>query len=99
MINQLDIFQEIRFNGPDYVPELDDVRLTGQILRVYELMKDARWRSLDDIARATGDPHASISAQLRHLRKERFGGHEVNKKRAGDEKSGLFIYQLVVKID
>ena len=58
-----------RFDGPDYVPKRDDVRLSGQIKRVYELLLDGRWRTLQEIADATGDPHASISAQLRHLRK------------------------------
>lgn len=32
----------------------------------------------------TGDPEASISAQLRHLRKHRFGGHDVQKRRRND---------------
>lgn len=60
---------EVRFDGSDYRPALDDARLAGQILRIFELMKDGAWRTLGEIAAATGDPQASISAQLRHLRK------------------------------
>lgn len=82
-----------RFNGPDYVPSRDDARLTGQILRVFTLMKDGQFRTLQAIADATGDPHASISAQLRHLRKRRFGGHTVEREHVG---GGLFRYRLVV---
>lgn len=86
-----------RFNGSDYEPELDDIRLAGQMLRIWCLMKDEKWRTLGDIEEATGDPQASISAQLRHLRKKRFGEHTVLKQRVlGKEKSGLFEYQLII---
>lgn len=83
---------EPHFNGADYTPERDWGRLTTQIGRVYASMKDGRWRTLREIADATGDPEASISAQLRHLRKERFGAHTVNRKHI---KAGLYKYQLV----
>ena len=85
---------EPHFNGPEYVPERDFVRLTGQCARVFDLMKDGHWRTLDQISQATGDPHASVSAQLRHLRKDRFGGHEVNRRHLH---GGLFQYQLIAK--
>ena len=90
-------FAHSRFNGSDYVPEKDDVRLRGQIARVYELMKDGQWRTLAEIAEDTGDPPASISAQLRHLRKKRFGEHTVNKRARGEREAGLFEYQLEEK--
>jgi hypothetical protein len=87
---------DARFNGPEYVPALDDKRLTGQILRVFTLMRDGEWRTLDEIAASTGDPHASISAQLRHLRKARFGGHVVNRRPRGERCHGLYEYSLKV---
>ena len=62
-----------KFNGAVYDPDYDDARLTKQIGRVYDCMKDGKWRTLQEISNITGDPVASISAQLRHLRKERFG--------------------------
>jgi len=37
-------------------------------------MIDGTWRSLSDIREALGYPEASISAQLRHLKKGKFGG-------------------------
>jgi len=83
------------FDGPDYEPENDKARLSKQIQRVFAAMIDEKWRTLDEIARKTGDPAASVSAQLRHLRKPKFGGHTVNKKRSGDRKNGLFVYQLI----
>ena len=87
---------EPHFNGPDYIPKSDFERLSGQICRIYHLMKDGKWRTLTDIQNETKDPQASISAQLRHLRKERFGSHTINKQRVGDEKQGLFEYQLII---
>ena len=92
---QLDIFNTPRFNGSDYSPEYDDARLTGQLRRVYSLMIDGVWRTLQDISLATGDPQASASAQLRNLRKSRFGAHTVNKRSRGDRERGLFEYQLI----
>lgn len=85
---------EPHFNGPEYDPELDFARLTGQIKRVFDCMVDGEWRTLSEISIVTGDPEASISAQLRHLRKDRFGGHTVIKRRRGNPSFGLFEYQL-----
>lgn len=86
-----------RFNGAGYSSDHDDERLTGQIKRVYSLMADGVWRTLQEIADATGDPHASISAQLRHLRKKRFGGFNVEKRPRGNRSHGLWEYLLEAK--
>ena len=81
----------IAFNGSDYQPARDDFRLSGQILRVYSYMSDHDWHTLKDIAEATGDPESSVSAQLRHLRKKRFGSHQIDKVYI---KNGLYKYKL-----
>ena len=90
----MDKKDETYFEGSDYSKSLDKKRLTGQILRVFHVMKDGKFRSLKEIETMLGDPQASISAQLRNLRKDRFGGYNVNKRRRGDRTSGLFEYQL-----
>jgi hypothetical protein len=41
------------------------------------------WLTLGEIAEATQFAEASISAQLRHLRKPRHGEHRVEKRRRG----------------
>ena len=87
----MSIYKEM-FNGSDYVPKRDDVRLSGQIERVYNVMRDGLPRTLRQIANATGDPEASISAQLRHLKKERFGAYRVEKENKG---GGLYEYKLL----
>lgn len=96
MSDLIDLMQEpVRFNGSDYDPALDNDRLKKQIGRVYSCMIDGRWRTLSEIETVTGDPQSSISAQLRHLRKDRFGSYVVNKQRRGERKHGLFEYQLL----
>lgn len=84
---------EFRFDGADYTPERDNARLTGQILRVWEVMKDGQWRTLRQIADITKDPEASISAQLRHLRKTRFGAHQVEREYIDN---GIYKYRLII---
>ena len=86
----------MRFDGPDIDPKLDGARLERQHERIRDLMlKDGAWRTLDEIAAATGDPVASVSAQLRHLRKAKFGSYRVLKRRRGAPSSGLFEYQVL----
>jgi len=91
-----DVKESPDFDGHDYQSELDKVRLTGQMKRVYDLMKDGRRRNLAQIAARTGDPEGSISAQLRNLRKIRFGGHDVRKERVGNPMSGMYVYWIEV---
>jgi hypothetical protein len=85
----------VDFDGSDYDPKYDRVRLTGQIQRVYDVIKTNKWFTLDEIHQLTGDPHASISAQLRHLRKERFGSHIIDKRPRGERIHGLWEYKLI----
>lgn len=86
------------FNGSDYDPIFDNVRLSNQHERVKAAMIDGKWRTLDEISEITGDPHASISAQLRHLRKPRFGMWIISKRSRGDRLRGLFEYRLEKRI-
>jgi len=90
-MNQL----KLMFDGATYEPEHDEDRLGAQLGRVLALMRDGRWRTLGEIAAATGDQQQSVSARLRDLRKERYGGHRVDRRRRGEPKSGLFEYGLI----
>jgi len=83
-----------RFDGPAYDHQRDAARLTAQQQRIFALMKDGQWRTLKWIAEETHAPEASVSAQLRHLRKARFGGHTVEREHRGH---GLFLYRLIVR--
>jgi hypothetical protein len=84
---------EPHFNGPAYEPERDHARLSNQLDRVRDFMSDGSWRTLNDIANVTGDPQASVSAQLRHLRKERFGSWLVERRLKSG--GGLHEYRML----
>lgn len=84
----------LAFDGPEYVQALDQSRLAKQHERIRDLMRDGVWRSLGEIAECTGYPEASISAQLRHLRKPRFGSWRVEKRRRGEQPRGLYEYRV-----
>lgn len=83
-----------KFSGSDYKPSIDKTRLEKQYVVIRNLMADGRFRTLQEIETKTGYPQASISAQLRNLRKESFGGHTIEKQRRGDVSNGLFEYRL-----
>ena len=80
-----------RFAGADYDHARDSLRLKGQLERVYKVMITGQWRTLKRIAEMTGDPEASVSAQLRHLRKKDFGSHIVTSRYIG---GGLYEYHV-----
>lgn len=69
------------FSGPEYNPGKDDKRLRGQHETIRDFMLGGDWRTLSEIEEQTGHPQASISAQLRHLRKKKFGGYQVERRR------------------
>lgn len=81
--------------GPVYEAKHDGVRIDRQHERIKSLMLDGNWRTLNDIAQETKDPVASISAQLRHLRKPKFGGFIVNRRSVGDRTRGLYEYRVL----
>ena len=81
------------FDGPLLEPA-DHIRLTGQWLNVFNLMRDGDWRTLAQISSATGHPEASVSARLRDYRKPRFGGHDVQRRRVG----AGYEYRLVMRM-
>jgi hypothetical protein len=88
-----DYLKTARYEGP--VNAEDCARLEGQTRKIFDLMKDGCYRTLAEIEMMTGYPQASISAQLRHLRKLRFGGNQVDKRRRD---GGQWEYQLISRI-
>jgi hypothetical protein len=79
------------FSGSTFDPVLDGPRLTTQFQRVFAIMQDGDWHTLSDLAEASGGSEAGVSARLRDMRKERFGGHVVQRQRGA---SGLWFYRL-----
>jgi hypothetical protein len=68
------------FGGSTYDPARDRERLGHQFCTVVELMADGKPRTLQEIARETGFPEASISARLRDIRKH-YGTDAMESKR------------------
>lgn len=90
-MKDLSLFDQDR-DGDTYDRTKDRWRLNKQHVRIYMVMRDAAWYTLGYISMVTGDPEASISARLRDFRKERFGGHVVERKRVTD---GWWEYRLI----
>lgn len=63
------------------------------MMKVFEVVKGGGWWTLEAISERTGSPQASVSARLRDLRKQRFGGHTVEREYVS---RGLFHYRLIV---
>jgi hypothetical protein len=92
---RMDAARAVRFDGETFIPELDGERLTGQLDRVWGVMKDGAWWTLEEISVVVQAPTASVSARLRDLRKERFGGWTVERRRRGLASAGIFEYRVV----
>lgn len=80
--------------GPLFDEAIDGERIEKQMDRIRGVLLSHAWLSLAQLANATGDPEASISAQIRHLRKPRFGGHTIEKRRRQPE-GGTWEYRMV----
>lgn len=94
-VEPVTVFGASDFDGDTYDPELDQDRLSKQLGRVYDVMRDGQWRTLDEIATLTAAPPASVSARLRDLRKPRFGQYAIDRQRRGEASRGLFEYRLL----
>ncbi len=85
--------------GPVYDKGLDGVRLRTQLEVIRDVMVQASdcgaWLTLREIAQMTRYGEASISAQLRHLRKRQFGGYLIEKRRRGVPTHGVWEYRLL----
>ncbi len=92
----------MRTFGPAYDALLDGARLRTQMEAIREVMlraaacarEDGGWLTLRELELLTHAPQASISAQLRHLRKPQFGSWIVEKRRRGAPERGVWEYRL-----
>ena len=78
------------FDGKHYEGKTDKERLARQIKGVHDHISSGAWKTVEEISMATGYPQPSVSAQLRNLRKERFGGLDVQ----GRYRSGTWLSSL-----
>ena len=83
--------------GPAYSEVIDGERIAKQheVIRDF-MLKTGRWWTLAELHEKLKYPEASISAQLRHLRKPEFGSYEVEKRRREPDK-GTWEYRVSPK--
>lgn len=81
------------FDGYTYEPEHDKERLTKQLEAVKRVLMDGMWWIPANLELETGYNWASISARIRDLRKEKFGGYHVERMRLG---GGIHAYRLAI---
>lgn len=62
-----------------------------QLDRILSALQAQAWLTLVELAEITKSPVASVSAQIRNLRKEEHGGHTINRRR---RRGNLFEYNL-----
>jgi len=84
-----------KFAGAGVKTMKDHERLELQHEKIKRVMGDGQFRTLHEIEEITGYPPASISAQLRHLRKVGFGSHKVERRLRGPG-TGLHEYRLTL---
>ena len=89
-----------RFDGETFEPNLDGERQENQLEGVRRAMIVAArridaWLTIGELRAAAGGSEAGISARIRDLRKARFGGNVIERRRRGDPKRGLFEYRLI----
>ena len=82
------------FRGEGYDIPLDHKRLSSQNGRVLSAMLDHQWHTLGELEDIVRAPQASISAQLRHLKRAPFGSWKVEKQRRGVPTDGLWEYRI-----
>ena len=85
----------LHFDGRTYEPQLDRERLLTWLskVQIFMLCKREEWLSPQQIMDGVGHHDwACISARLRDLRKPKFGGYDIESKRA---EGGLYLYRLV----
>ena len=72
----------------------DDVpRIFTQFDELLNIMLYRGWFTLSQLHDLTGIPEASISAQIRHMKKPQFGSYIVNKRRMPN--SAIWEYQCL----
>ena len=87
----------LHFDGETYSAAEDGERLATQLRRVYQAFRSGEWWTLARLAKYVGGSEAGVSARIRDLRKERFGGHLIDRRRIPDSR-GLWEYRMVDNI-
>ena len=89
---------KIPFDGHFFNWKLDHARLTSQMALIFLVIKDGKFRTVQEIQERIWKvffrqcSQTSISAILRHFRKSKYGSHIVHTRQVAE--SGLFEYRF-----
>lgn len=82
-------------HGSTFSEARDGERLRSLHTRVFDLMRDGQWRTLDSIRLVTGGSEGGVAARLRSFRDFKNGGHVVERRSV--DGGGLYEYRLQIR--
>jgi hypothetical protein len=81
------------FDG-DTIAAFDCERLGRQLAGVLGALERGGWWTLGELVAVAGGSESGCSARVRDLRKPKFGGHVIERRRRGDPRAGLWEYAM-----
>ncbi len=87
--------QILRLGGSGILEPKDLRDLNEAVRRVYELMRDGRWYSAEEIEMAAGVNGRPAREGLRRMRELRSAGYEIDRERCDDNR--VFRYRLKIR--
>jgi hypothetical protein len=93
ILSQMEVIRDVMLSTAECGGQIARQSYT-QMWNASQIDADGGWMTLREIGELTGYGEASISAQLRHLRKPHFGGYVVAKRRRGPKTNGAWEYRI-----
>jgi hypothetical protein len=93
LLTQMEVIRDVMLSAAECAGEIVG-QSHLQMWDAAQIAADGGWMTLREIAELTNYGEASISAQLRHLRKPHFGGFLVVKRRRGPRATGAWEYRI-----
>jgi hypothetical protein len=90
---QMEVIRDVMLSAAECAEQIVP-RTYAQMWDASQISADAGWMTLCEISELTNYGEASISAQLRHLRKPHFGGYVIVKRRRGRVMNGAWEYRI-----
>jgi hypothetical protein len=90
---QMEVIRDVMLSAVECAEQILP-RTYTQMWDASQIAADAGWMTLREISELTNYGEASISAQLRHLRKPHFGGYVIVKRHRGSVMNGAWEYRI-----
>jgi len=86
--------EDMEFDGKTYDAKQDKKRLSGNLLAVFDVLKNGEKMTLFELSKQSGVPLNSVSSRFRDLRKRKFGGYNMRSERL---LGGTWVYWMEVE--